>query len=265
MVLLFCDVVIHVASWNLTKTLIMEVHNKALKTLCRLCARKISKTGQKRPPKDCMEFQSKIWEFYGIRIVKSDFVPSKFCLKCYRRIINAKDPKVKSNDATDQQEIIKIQRINQIWMAHCDSSCIVCKLFKLYTNVGGNPTKEVSNIIDDLPNNYHDKLQQDSPPSTPVTTASHAKKPAECITSLQDPQLDLHDNNFKTPKKQKFSEMMTQTTPKQLLVDSLKRNSNSPLDKVEEKVNTHNMRRKLATLADGKTARCKTGGRVRMF
>ena len=135
----------------------MEIHNKALVNLCRLCARKISKTGQQRPPKDCIALESKIWEFYGIRVGKSAFVPSKFCLKCYRRIINSKDPKVRSNDVIDQQEIDKIQRINQIWKAHCDASCIVCEVFKIYAK-GGKATsieRAVSKMLDNLPIQYH--------------------------------------------------------------------------------------------------------------
>ena len=247
----------------------MKVHDKALVTLCRLCARKISKTGQQRPPKDCIALESKIWEFYGIKIEKSAFVPSKFCLRCYKRIMNAKYTKVRSNDATDKQEheeINRIQRINQIWKPHCDTSCIVCKVFKIYAK-GGKPTsieRAVSQILDNLPIQYHSN-QPDSPPSHVPCDLDATPRGS----NLQTPNLSLQDpvftpKSWKTPQKQKiYSECMTQTTPKQLLIDSLKRNVNSPLDKSEEKVNTHNIRRKLATSSDGKTAACKTGGRVR--
>ncbi len=264
----------------------MEFHKKALENLCRLCARKSAKKRQQRPAKDCMANKSKILEFYEIKVDDSPFAPSKFCLKCYRRIINSKNPEVRSSADVDQKEKERIQRINQIWKAHQDTDCKICQIYEVECKGGDTvfSTKAVNQILENLPCAQDMQLCLDSPPfeanlasailNTPVSrevpAISTAHTPTTCTSSESTHQNELPLENspssnllITTPKQtKKFAETTTQTTPKQLLQDSLKRNLTSPLNKDEEKVMTHNVRRKLKGSSDGKTVSCKTGGRV---
>lgn len=179
----------------------MEYHKKALEGLCRLCARKATNRKQRNPAKDCMTDKSKIYDFYGITIENSSLAHQKYCQKCYRRIINSKNPNARSNVDSDQKEIQIIQRINQIWKVHSDDSCIVCELFKIQSTIG-NHSKQINHIFDNLPRVCKDQPKPellDNPKST-FTDLQRDSPPVEKAVSTCNPGPSTWSSPVHTPK-----------------------------------------------------------------
>ena len=112
-----------------------ELHNNALKSLCRVCGYKLKKGGKATKQYLCSDNQQILKDEFGKNIHedKPDIHPTTYCHPCRNVAYFKRKAREERKDYNPTRRVVH-------WEGHTDRVCIVCTEFTA-VNTGGRPRK----------------------------------------------------------------------------------------------------------------------------